>query len=82
MKKTSPDIFTICFIICLFAWPVYNLIQLGKIRFDVIDRSTMEVHRTFDNKWDAVKYINDYREFHDYIIQEVKNVDQVNLNLQ
>lgn len=46
--------------------------NLKHTKYKVLDRHSMEEHKVFNNKWDAEKYVREYKEFHNYLIQEVK----------
>lgn len=58
-------------IITLLCWPIVNLMQKEDLKYQVLDARSDELHKTFDNKRDAQEYVDEYKESHDYRIQEI-----------
>ncbi len=73
MKDLSQNLFIGFVLSCFVFFYYFYLVELNDISYNVLDKHNFEVQATFDNKWKADKYIQDYKESHDYILQEVHN---------
>ena len=71
MIDFSKALFVLFVFVCFF-WIAFMLDNLKHTKYKVLDRHSMEEHKVFNNKWDAEKYVREYKEFHNYLIQEVK----------
>ena len=73
MKDLSENLFIGFVLSCFVFFYYFYLVELNNISYNVVDRHNLEVHKVFDNKWKAEKYINAYKENHDYVLQEIRN---------
>ncbi len=69
MESTSKNLF-IVFVLCCFSFIYYVVSKNQNVRYIVKDKHTMETHIEFEKKDDAEQYVNHYREYHDYLIEE------------
>lgn len=72
MEATSKNLFIVFVLACFAAGFCINT-KNQTTRFIVRDRHSMDAHIIFDTKYDAEQYVNHYREYHDYLIEEKKN---------
>ena len=71
MKELSQNLF-ICFVLCCSLYSLSLALDGNGIKYNILDRYNLEeVHKTFNNKKDAEKYVLQYKSDHDYLIQEV-----------
>ena len=71
MESLSKNLF-ICFVICCLIYSFVLTSDLNRIKYHVVDKYDLEVHATFDNVWKAQEYVDKYKEFHNYTVQEVR----------